>query len=127
MNKQLFEELIMLHNRVCLAIGDPKRLMILYILNGHPHNVKELTALLDMPQPTVSRHLTVLRERSIAKAQRDGTTVRYSLADPRIIQALDLLREVLQDITHRQADLAAFTALDAERQDMLEISDEDEA
>lgn len=117
MNIQLYEELKMLHNRVCLALGDPKRLMLLYLLHGHPHSVKELTQLLDIPQPTVSRHLTVLRERWMVKAQRDGTTVRYSLADARIIQALDLLRAMLRDTAQQQAELGTFSALNAERQD----------
>ncbi|MBZ0293165.1 MAG: metalloregulator ArsR/SmtB family transcription factor [Anaerolineae bacterium] len=117
MHTQLFEELVMLHNRVCLALGDPKRLVILYILNGGAHSVNELALLLEMPQPTVSHHLKILRERSIVKTQRDGTTVYYSLADIRVIQALDLLREVLHDTVQRQAELAAFTAVDAERQD----------
>lgn len=114
----------MLHNRVCLALGDPKRLMILYILNGRPHSVKELALLLDMPQPTVSHHLKILRERSIVKTQRDGTTVRYSLADRRVIQALDLLRAVLHDAAQQQAELAAFSALDAERHDLDSERDE---
>jgi ArsR family transcriptional regulator len=117
MNERLFAELMMLHNRICLALGDPKRLMILYLLHAHPHSVKELTRLLDIPQPTVSRHLKILRERSLVKTQRAGSTVCYSLADTRIIQAIDLLREILRDTAQQQASLANFTALDAEREE----------
>lgn len=123
MNVQLFEELVMLHERVCLALGDPKRLMILYILNGGAHSVKELALLLDMPQPTVSHHLKILRERSIVKTERDGTTTHYSLADDRIISAVDLLRAVLRDAARQQAELAEFTALDAERHSLDGASD----
>lgn len=115
MNMQLLEELVMLHDRVCLALGDPKRLLLLYVLQGQPHSVKELALLLDMPQPTVSHHLKILRERAIVTTQREGTLIRYSLADVRVTQAMDLLRDVLRDSTQRQAELAAFTALDTER------------
>ena len=38
-----------------------------------------------MPQPTVSRHLKVLRERRLVTPERDGADVRYSLADDRVI------------------------------------------
>jgi DNA-binding transcriptional ArsR family regulator len=114
MNTQLLDELVMLHDRVCMALCDPKRLMILYVLNGRPHSVKELALLLDMPQPTVSHHLKILRERSIVITQREGVVITYSLADARVIQAVDLLRDVLRVTTRRQAELAAFTALDAE-------------
>ena len=124
MNMQLLDELVMLHDRVCQALGDPKRLMILYVLNGRPHSVKELALLLDMPQPTVSHHLKILRERSVVITQREGTVVTYSLADVRVIQALDLLRDMLRDTARRQAELAAFTALDAE---CLEVHDESSA
>ena len=117
MSSQLFDELVMLHDRVCLALGDPKRLMILYTISEQPHSVSELALQLDIPQPTVSHHLKILRERGIVNTEREGTSIYYSLADERIIQAVDLLRAVLHDATQRQAELANFTALDAKRQD----------
>ncbi|MAS35593.1 MAG: transcriptional regulator [Anaerolineaceae bacterium] len=124
MNIQLLQELMMLHDRVCLALGDPKRLMILYTLSGQPHSVNELALQLDMPQPTVSHHLKILRERSMVNARRQGTTICYSLADTRVIQALDLLREVLHDTIQQQAELATFTALDAEQSEADQPPDE---
>ena len=44
-----------------------------------------------MPQPLVSRHLKVLRERGMVNGERRGTVVVYSLANTKIIEALDLL------------------------------------
>jgi ArsR family transcriptional regulator len=114
MNAQLLEELVILHDRVCSALGDPKRLMIIYLLNGHSRSVKELALLLDTPQPTVSHHLKILRERSVVTSRREGTAILYTLADARVVQALDLLRDVLRQTTQRHAELASFTALDAE-------------
>jgi DNA-binding transcriptional ArsR family regulator len=55
----------------------------------------ELAEMLEVPQPTVSRHLSVLRERGLVDAEREGTAIRYSLADHRIIEALDLMRAIL--------------------------------
>lgn len=107
----------MLHDRICLALGDPKRLMILYLLHQHQRSVGELALELDIPQPTISHHLKILRERSLVRTHKDGTTVYYALADERVIQAVDLLRAVLHDSLAAQAKLAEFNALDAEQKD----------
>ncbi len=117
MDTQLIEEIEMLHSRVCTALGDPKRLMLLYTLAIKPRNVTELAAELDIPQPTLSRHLSILRERSLVKAQREGTSVYYSLTDHRVIDALDLLRALVRDRILAQAHLADFAALDAQQSD----------
>ncbi len=113
MDAQLIQEIEMLYSQACHALGDPKRLMILYSLSRQPRYVSELAAELDLPQPTVSRHLKVLRERGMVQTTRDGAAVYYSLADERVIQALDLLRAMLRDRLTKQAHLAEFTALDA--------------
>ncbi len=105
----------MLHERICQALGDPKRLMILYLLNQHQRSVGELAQELDTPQPTISHHLKILRERHLVRTHKDGTTVYYALADTRVIQAIDVLRDVLRDSLAAQARLAEFHALDAEQ------------
>lgn len=99
-------EIMQLHAEICAALADPKRIMILYELVPGPRNVTELVAALGIPQPQASRHLKVLRERGMVSAERQGTTVSYSLTDPRIIQALDLLRAVLASKLRSQAALA---------------------
>jgi ArsR family transcriptional regulator len=55
----------------------------------------------------VSRHLAVLRQRSLVLANRDGVAVTYSLADPRIIDLLDTMRQVLRDALARQSNWLA--------------------
>jgi ArsR family transcriptional regulator len=88
-------EIELLHAQICQALADPTRIMLLYLLADSPQNVGELGAALQINQPTVSRHLKVLRERGMVHAERTGTTVTYSLADWRIIEALGLLRAVM--------------------------------
>lgn len=117
MDTLLFQEFEMLHDRICLALGDPKRLMILYLLSQHQRSVGELALELDTPQPTLSHHLKILRERNLVRTHKDGTTVYYALADARVIQAVDLLRYILRDSLAAQARLAEFHALDAEQKD----------
>lgn len=108
MDRPSVDELNLLHASVCQALGDPKRLNILYALNERPRHVSQLAADLDMPQPTVSRHLQTLRERHMVVAQRDGAAVVYHLAEPRVIQVLDTMRQILRDSLARQTGLISF-------------------
>jgi ArsR family transcriptional regulator len=90
-------EIQLLHAQVCQALADPTRIMLLYLLAEGSKNVGELADALNVNQSTVSRHLKVLRERGMATTVRFGTTVMYSLADRRVIEALDLMRAVMTD------------------------------
>jgi ArsR family transcriptional regulator len=101
----LQQEITQLEANFCAALSDPNRLLILYALNENPLNVTELTNELGMSQPTMSRHLKVLRERGLVQTVRTGTVVTYSLSDPRLIQALDLLRNVMRERLTYQANL----------------------
>ena len=101
----LQQEISQLEADFCFALSDPTRILMLYALNEKPLNVTELTADLNIPQPTTSRHLKVLRERGLVQSVRQGTTLTYHLADTRLIQALDLLRSVMRDRLTQQANL----------------------
>jgi ArsR family transcriptional regulator len=110
MDKHLEQEVNLLHAHICQALADPKRIFILYALADGPKYVSALADGLQIPQPTISRHLKVLRERSLVKTERDGAAVYYSLTDKRVIDALDLLRAVLADTLTQQAQLVEALA-----------------
>ncbi len=105
MENSLQQEINLLHAQICQGLADPTRIFLLYALNEGPQRVTDLVEALDLPQPTVSHHLKILRERGLVVAEREGTAVYYSLADPRVIKALDMLREVLADILMQRAKL----------------------
>ena len=105
MNTPLETEVLQLHAEICAGLADPSRIMILYALSDGPHNVTEICNALEMPQPSVSRHLKILRERRMVTTVRKGTIVQYSLADERLVEALDLLRAVLRDGLTKRAEL----------------------
>ncbi len=90
-------EIYDLHARVCKAIADPKRLLILDALRDGPLSVGELAAELDMSQPNTSQHLAILRERNIVLTSRQGNTIYYSLNSRLVIDAVDLLREFMAE------------------------------
>ena len=106
MDEALEREVNLLHASICQGLSDPKRILMLYALRDRPMHVNELAEALRVPQPTISRHLKVLRERQLVAAEREGPSVLYSLADPRVVEALDILRAVLLGTLSRQGLLA---------------------
>jgi len=110
MNVNLELEITQLHAEICGGLADPNRILILYELSQAPRNVTELSTNLKMQQPLVSRHLKVLRERGMVIPKRQGTIIQYTLADDRLIQALDLLRAVMRDGLAKRAELAEALA-----------------
>ncbi|MFQ6100000.1 MAG: ArsR/SmtB family transcription factor [Anaerolineae bacterium] len=106
MENSLEQEINLLHAQVCQGLADPKRILLLYALADGPCRVTDLAEALGLPQPTVSHHLKILRERGLVVTEREGTAVYYSLADRRVVEALDLLRMMLADLLSQRADLA---------------------
>ncbi|MDO9546134.1 MAG: metalloregulator ArsR/SmtB family transcription factor [Pelolinea sp.] len=101
--KSLELEINLLHERICSALADTTRIMILYLLAEKDMFVNDISEALDTPQSTISRHLRVLRERNLVATERQGTAVLYSLPDDRIIQVLDLMRAILNDQIQAEA------------------------
>ena len=91
-------ELELLHQNMCQAVADVKRMQIIYALHEQPRHVTALAKLLEIPQPTISRHLAILKQRGIVTKQREGATVVYHLTDDRIIDVLDTMRNLLRDV-----------------------------
>jgi len=97
MFQSLTQEVSQLEANLCSAFSDPTRILILYALNEQPRNVTELVNELGANQSTISRHLKVLRDHGLAQTPRQGVSITYTLADARLIKALDILRAVLHD------------------------------
>ncbi|MBN1667022.1 MAG: winged helix-turn-helix transcriptional regulator [Anaerolineales bacterium] len=102
----LSQEITQLHADICSALADPRRILLLYSLAEKSYNVSDLARELEISQPAASRHLKLLRERGLVHANRVGTSVEYRLTDDRLIEALDLLRNVLRDRISYRASLA---------------------
>ncbi len=97
MDRELSMEIHELHARICKAIADPKRLMIITELRNGPMTVNDLADALEMSQSNTSQHLAVLRERGVVQADKDGLNVIYSLRSKKVVKAIDLLREFMAE------------------------------
>lgn len=84
-----------LHARMCQVFTSPKRLEILNLLRDKELSVGGLAKLAKIPQANLSQHLSILREKGIVNTRRAGVTIYYSLANPKIIKAFDIIREML--------------------------------
>ena len=89
--KRIFQ----LHAEICKTFSNPIRLEIISKLRNGKKSVNQIAALTGVRQATVSQHLAVLRQRGVVSTKRDGINVLYEVANPKITQACDLMREVL--------------------------------
>lgn len=76
------------------ALADAKRLCVLEILARGEHSVSELSREVSCQVPNMSQHLSVLRSAGLVASRREGSTVYYRLADPRILEAYRLIQSV---------------------------------
>jgi DNA-binding transcriptional ArsR family regulator len=63
------------------VLGDQTRLRTLLTLQRGERNVSELCAALRVPQPTVSRHLGILRMAGMVSNRRNGKEIFYSIGN----------------------------------------------
>jgi DNA-binding transcriptional ArsR family regulator len=95
-----------LHARVCKTMAHPLRLALLNALRDGERSVGELSLATGAAQPLVSQHLAVLRNQGLLRFRRSGSEVYYRIAYPKMVQACDLLREVLFEHLRSQEGLA---------------------
>jgi len=79
---------------VARALSDPKRLCVLETLATGERSVSELSRDVGCQVPNMSQHLGVLRSAGLVTARREGTTIYYSLADPRVLEAFRLMQNI---------------------------------
>jgi DNA-binding transcriptional ArsR family regulator len=105
LDERFEDQVTLLHATICQAMAEPMRILIVFALSKRAMYVHELAEVLQKPPSTVSRHLKVLRDRRIVITERDGTSVKYSLTDARVVDALNIMRSVLRDMMSRDAEL----------------------
>jgi DNA-binding transcriptional ArsR family regulator len=86
-----------LHSDLCKTLANEKRQRILDALRDGELSVSEIQSRTDIPQATLSQHLAILRTKGVVIARREGSHIHYSIANPKIIQAFDLISEVMAE------------------------------
>ncbi len=95
-----------LQAEISKTLAHPLRLAILHNLKSGEKTVNELTQTIGASQSNISQHLAIMRQRQIVKTRKDGTTIYYRVASPKISQACDMVREVLLEQLSQKQELA---------------------
>lgn len=98
-------EIFDIHSEFCKTMANPKRLIIIRALKNKERTVGEFSELLDLPIANISQHLKALRDHDIVTARKEGQKVYYSLTDPRLVDACDLIRQIIVDLNKRKGKL----------------------
>jgi len=88
-------------SRLYKALGDDTRLRIVALLAHGELCVCHVEAALDLPQPTISRHLAVLRNAGVVESRRDGSWVYYRLSRDLDPVAQHQLRGLVREFSGR--------------------------
>ncbi len=76
-------------NRFFLALSDETRRSILRLLEAREHCVNEIRSHFELSQPTISRHLKVLKQARLVTDRRKGQRVFYCLSDDRLALSMN--------------------------------------
>ena len=95
-----------LQAEICQTLANPKRLQILGLLKRGELSVGEMVKAMGIAKANLSQHLSVMRQKGILVTRRDGTTIYYRLARPKITEACAIMREVLMEALADQERLS---------------------
>jgi ArsR family transcriptional regulator len=109
-----------------LALADTTRLRLLSMMRSREICVCFFTAVVDAPQPTISRHLAYLRAKGLVAARREGKWMHYRMVPPRdrsIARALDAVLNAAAGDPQIQADAKRLKAACCDADSLVGISD----
>lgn len=93
MNKE--NKIFEMHAQLCKTLAHPKRLEIISFLKNGEKSIKELLDRVNISKANLSQHLAILRQNNVILARRNGLNIYYSISNKKMIQACDIIREVL--------------------------------
>lgn len=93
------------HAEMCKVLSHPKRLELINTLRDKEMSVSELGERLGLAKANLSQHLAMMRERHILVSRKEGNVVYYRIANPKVLQAFDMLREILFEQIRQDAAL----------------------
>lgn len=87
------------------TIGHPARIRVLELLREGERSVADMLPLVGLEQSHLSQQLAVLRRGGIVQSRKEGTTVLYSVTDPRMFHLLETAKEILATALAESRDL----------------------
>jgi DNA-binding transcriptional ArsR family regulator len=90
----------------CKTLADPTRQMMIAELRDGEKTVGEIAEAIGIIQPAASHHLAVMRSKGVVQARRDGANVFYSLVNPKIGEACDMVHQILMSQIAKNREFA---------------------
>jgi DNA-binding transcriptional ArsR family regulator len=90
------------HAEMCKVFSHPLRLQILNTLRDKEMSVSDMADRLGVAIGNLSQHLNMMKHRRVLGTRKDGNIVYYWLANPKILDAFDLIREILFEQMQRE-------------------------
>jgi ArsR family transcriptional regulator len=91
---------------ICQTLANPKRLQIINILKEGELSAGELVKAIRIAKANLSQHLSIMRQKGILIARREGTTIYYRLSSTKITEACTAMREVMLNLLQDQETLS---------------------
>jgi ArsR family transcriptional regulator len=95
-----------LQAEICRTLANPKRLQILSLLKNGELSAGAIVKAMGVPKANASQHLSIMRQKGLIIARREGTAIYYRLASPKITEACSIMREVLLTLLAGQETLS---------------------
>lgn len=89
------------------TLGHPARIRVLEILAGGPRSVSELQPDVGLESSHLSQQLAVLRKAGVVRAEREGSSMVYSVADPQIFELLSVAKQIISTSLSAAEDMLA--------------------
>jgi len=101
------------------TLSHPARIRVLELLRDGERSVGELIPEVGLEASHLSQQLAVLRRANIVTSRKDGSSVFYSVVDPRIFELLEVAKAILTtSLTGTKELLEELEGLDfADRKD----------
>ncbi len=101
------EQIFELHADVCKVFSNAKRLEILNTLRQGEMKASELIEKTGLSKANLSQHMSVLKSKGVILNRREGVNIYYRISNAKIIQACDLMREVLLEQFQEKGKMVA--------------------
>ena len=89
------EKIFEIHADICKVFTNAKRWEILNTLMNKEMTASELIKKIGLSKANLSQHMSILKSKGVVLSRREGVNIYYRISNPKIIQACDLMREVL--------------------------------
>lgn len=80
------------------ALADPTRRKILELLKKRDMNAGEIAAEFNMTKPSISNHLSILKQADLVDAEKNGQNIVYSLKT----SVLEDMLSLISNLTNRE-------------------------